>query len=109
MSLEYQCNDRITCIHKSWLCDGEKDCPQGDDETAPNCLNITCRPDQFQCKDRSCIPGHFHCSGKAECSDGSDEHNCSKLIFFYFYFPYFISLFHSFLTSFSVVRPFRER
>lgn len=78
LSLEYQCNDRITCIHKSWVCDGEKDCPGGDDETAPNCQNITCRPDQFQCKDRSCIPGHFYCSGKAECTDGSDELNCSK-------------------------------
>ncbi|XP_063697289.1 low-density lipoprotein receptor isoform X3 [Culicoides brevitarsis] len=77
LSLEYQCNDRITCIHKSWVCDGEKDCPGGDDETAPNCQNITCRPDQFQCKDRTCIPGHFYCSGKAECSDGSDEVNCT--------------------------------
>uniref|UniRef100_A0A336MHQ5 CSON000109 protein n=1 Tax=Culicoides sonorensis TaxID=179676 RepID=A0A336MHQ5_CULSO len=77
LSLEYQCNDRITCIHKSWVCDGEKDCPGGDDETAPNCQNVTCRPDQFQCKDRTCIPGHFYCSGKAECSDGSDELNCT--------------------------------
>lgn len=82
LSLEYQCNDRITCIHKSWVCDGEKDCPGGDDETAPNCQNVTCRPDQFQCKDRSCIPGHFYCSGKAECTDGSDELNCSKYSIF---------------------------
>ncbi|CAO1412555.1 unnamed protein product [Diamesa serratosioi] len=73
---EYQCSDGITCIHRSWVCDGEKDCPAGDDETVPNCQNITCRADQFQCTDKSCISGHFHCSGKSECSDGSDELNC---------------------------------
>lgn len=55
------------------------DCPNGDDEKPPHCQNVTCRPDQFQCKDRSCIPGHLMCSGKAECADGSDEFNCSKL------------------------------
>lgn len=78
---EYQCSDGITCIHRSWVCDGEKDCPAGDDETAPNCQNITCRADQFQCTDKSCISGHFHCSGKSECSDGSDELNCREFTF----------------------------
>lgn len=67
------------CIHKSWLCDGSKDCPDGDDEMGPSCQNVTCRADQFQCADRTCIPGHLMCSGKAECRDGSDELNCSKL------------------------------
>lgn len=75
---EFQCNDRITCIHKSWVCDGGADCPMGDDEHLSICRNITCREDQFQCKDLSCIPGHLTCSGKAECPDGSDEFNCSK-------------------------------
>lgn len=78
-STEYQCDDRVTCINKRWLCDGEQDCPSGEDEKLPNCRNITCRPDQFQCRDRTCIAGIFECSGKAECADGSDELNCSKL------------------------------
>uniref|UniRef100_A0A1B0DC49 Uncharacterized protein n=1 Tax=Phlebotomus papatasi TaxID=29031 RepID=A0A1B0DC49_PHLPP len=77
-SAEFQCKDRITCIHRSWVCDGEKDCPGGDDEMAPTCLNVTCRADQFQCKDRTCIAGALECSGKAECADGSDEVNCSE-------------------------------
>ncbi|XP_037050177.1 low-density lipoprotein receptor-related protein 8-like isoform X8 [Bradysia coprophila] len=77
LQTEFQCNDRITCIHKSWLCDGGVDCPNGDDEKPPHCQNVTCRPDQFQCKDRTCIPGHLMCSGKAECADGSDEFNCT--------------------------------
>lgn len=76
---EYQCSDRITCIHKSWLCDGGSDCPAGDDEDAANCRDITCRPDQFKCKDNTCIAGHLICSGRADCADGSDELNCSKL------------------------------
>lgn len=75
---EYLCKDGITCVHRSWICDGEQDCPGGDDEMMPNCQNITCRADQFQCADKSCIAGHFHCSGKAECRDGSDELNCRK-------------------------------
>ncbi|XP_068155077.1 very low-density lipoprotein receptor-like isoform X2 [Drosophila tropicalis] len=74
---EYQCKDRITCLHHSWLCDGDRDCPDGDDEHTANCKNITCRPDQFQCGDRSCIAGHLTCNGDKDCSDGSDEKNCN--------------------------------
>ncbi|XP_055379228.1 putative uncharacterized protein DDB_G0282133 isoform X1 [Condylostylus longicornis] len=73
---EYQCRDHVTCLHKSWLCDGEKDCPDGDDEMAPNCLNVTCRADQFQCADNTCIPGYLMCNGQSDCADKSDELNC---------------------------------
>ncbi|XP_017079698.1 very low-density lipoprotein receptor isoform X1 [Drosophila eugracilis] len=73
---EYQCKDRITCLHHSWLCDGDRDCPDGDDEHTANCKNVTCRADQFQCGDRSCIPGHLTCNGDKDCPDGSDERDC---------------------------------
>ncbi|XP_055850802.1 very low-density lipoprotein receptor-like isoform X2 [Episyrphus balteatus] len=73
---EFQCKDRITCLHRSWVCDGERDCPDGDDEIQSNCSNVTCRGDQFQCADRSCIPGHLMCNGEADCPDKSDELNC---------------------------------
>jgi hypothetical protein len=68
----------------------------------PSCQNITCRADQFQCADKSCIAGHFHCSGKAECRDGSDELNCRKL---FFYFNDFSSLFQI-LNFYSQLFPF---
>jgi very low-density lipoprotein receptor len=77
-SAEFQCKDGITCLHRSWLCDGARDCPDGEDEEQPLCQNVTCRADQFQCADKTCIHGSFHCSGKKECSDGSDELNCRK-------------------------------
>ncbi|XP_032578138.1 very low-density lipoprotein receptor isoform X1 [Drosophila sechellia] len=76
LSHEYQCKDRITCLHHSWLCDGDRDCPDGDDEHTANCKNVTCRADQFQCGDRSCIPGHLTCNGDKDCADGSDERDC---------------------------------
>ncbi|GBP92608.1 Very low-density lipoprotein receptor [Eumeta japonica] len=79
ISTEFECRDRITCVHKSWVCDGDHDCPDGGDEAPALCRgNVTCRLDQFQCSDRSCIPGALYCNGDRDCPDGSDEFNCSK-------------------------------
>lgn len=79
---EYLCKDRITCIKNLWKCDGEKDCPDGDDEAS--CPKIICRDDQFQCKDQQCIPGHLTCNGVKDCMDGSDEVECGMLPINYF-------------------------
>nr|CAD7424098.1 unnamed protein product [Timema monikensis] len=73
---EFECKDRITCIHQSWKCDGDKDCPDDSDENMVNCPIKKCRPDQFQCHNHACIPGHLICSGQPECADGSDELDC---------------------------------
>lgn len=63
--------------------------PGGDDESLQHCQNKTCREDQFQCNDLTCIPGHLMCSGAAECADGSDEVNCSKCFYFLSFFFFF--------------------
>lgn len=78
MSLEYECRDRLMCVHRQWVCDGDKDCSDGSDEAPDMCSNITCRADQFGCRNRECIPGHLHCNGRPDCSDGTDELNCGK-------------------------------
>lgn len=54
---EFPCGDHLTCIHRSWVCDNDKDCPNGADEAPERCRNITCRADQFQCGDHTCISG----------------------------------------------------
>ncbi|KAM7404735.1 hypothetical protein PAMP_012055 [Pampus punctatissimus] len=33
-SKQFVCKDQVTCISKGWRCDGEKDCPDGSDESA---------------------------------------------------------------------------
>ncbi|XP_049880438.1 low-density lipoprotein receptor isoform X2 [Pectinophora gossypiella] len=79
ISTEFECRDRMTCVHKAWVCDGDKDCPGGDDEAQELCRgNVTCRLDQFQCKDHTCIPGALYCNGNKDCPDGSDELNCTR-------------------------------
>lgn len=43
------------------------------------CLNIfigSCLPDQFQCKDYSCVSSSLRCNGMSDCSDLSDEYSC---------------------------------
>lgn len=38
----------------------------------------TCGPHEFQCKNNNCIPDHWRCDNQNDCSDNSDEDNCSK-------------------------------
>ncbi|XP_046978633.1 very low-density lipoprotein receptor-like isoform X3 [Vanessa cardui] len=79
IATEFECRDRMTCVHRAWVCDGDRDCPDGGDEAPEICRgNVTCRLDQFQCKDHSCIPGALYCNGDKDCPDGSDELNCTR-------------------------------
>jgi hypothetical protein len=57
----------LTCILivqiAMWYCDGENDCPNGEDEPS-NCKQSgTCFGDLFTCDNGSCIPRLYICDG----------------------------------------------
>lgn len=41
-----------------------------------------CNSGQFRCTNAICIPTRWRCDGHADCTDHSDEVNCSKFSFF---------------------------
>ncbi|XP_065835962.1 low-density lipoprotein receptor-like [Oscarella lobularis] len=62
----------INCVSRSFVCDGENDCDNGEDEY--HC-GVDCESNGlFRCAiGHPCIPGSWKCDGDNDCVDGSDE------------------------------------
>ena len=76
---KFQCSSG-ECIWKAWVCDGDKDCETGEDESEETCRDhVTCTSAQFRCeRSGQCISFDSLCDGKVDCDDHSDEIGCSE-------------------------------
>ncbi|KAH8382143.1 hypothetical protein KR009_002063, partial [Drosophila setifemur] len=72
--LEFEC-DNGSCISQFDVCNGDKNCPDGSDETVATCIaqRQHCSKPYFQCTYGACVIGTAACNGVDECADGSDE------------------------------------
>ncbi|XP_071956697.1 low-density lipoprotein receptor-related protein 4-like [Antedon mediterranea] len=65
------------CIAVQWICDGDKDCPNGQDEL--NCESSTCSSNQIACANGKCISKSWQCDLDNDCGDASDEIGCDEV------------------------------
>ncbi|VEN44848.1 unnamed protein product [Callosobruchus maculatus] len=80
----FACPQGGECLPAIAKCNGTRECPKGEDEMG--CEDRSeedsiCRPDEFECKDKKCIPWQWACDKMADCEDESDETEevCLKL------------------------------
>eukprot|EP00912_Choanoflagellata_sp_UC4_P001399 UC4_evm6s866 len=88
----FPCKIKSVCMPCMWTFDGNKDCPDGLDESSAvmefcsDSGNINmgkCQENQFRCiEDGICIPCKWVGDGKMDCSDGSDEFDTSRELCF---------------------------
>ncbi|CAH0549992.1 unnamed protein product [Brassicogethes aeneus] len=72
---EFLCHKSDKCVLRSMLCNGNKECPQGEDEE--DCVKPHhCPLGHFQCGNGECIKEQMVCDHHFDCRDKSDEQNC---------------------------------
>uniref|UniRef100_A0A3P8QUC0 Heparan sulfate proteoglycan 2 n=1 Tax=Astatotilapia calliptera TaxID=8154 RepID=A0A3P8QUC0_ASTCA len=63
------------CIPRDYICDGQRDCPDGSDEFRCGTPS-PCEPNEFKCKNGRCALKLWRCDGDNDCEDNSDETDC---------------------------------
>ena len=54
-NFQFTCSESLYCIPRAWVCDGDEDCLNRDDEA--NCPTVRCSKSEFRCRNkRECIP-----------------------------------------------------
>lgn len=75
---QFTCPRTGHCIPASWVCDGDDDCFDKQDEA--DCPPVSCLASQFKCADlKQCVQEAYKCDGIPDCNDGSDEAGCPSL------------------------------
>lgn len=81
MRFRQQCNDDNECRYGNIVTFRQSfSCGYFADEgcvSVKKGSNCSCPDQQFKCLSGDCIPEVNRCNGRRECSDGSDERNCS--------------------------------
>ncbi len=70
------CGDDFVCIPVFWFCDGDMDCPHGDDEFNCTCeaFNmVECMLSSHDKNNTLCVPGSWVYCGELECLNWDDS------------------------------------
>ncbi|KAH8329979.1 hypothetical protein KR067_012076, partial [Drosophila pandora] len=67
---------RIVCDEV--ICDGTRDCPDGEDEDNCPTESQVCNDSEFKC-DNKCLPLSLRCDNRYDCEDQTDEAGCQSV------------------------------
>ena len=71
---EWQCADGLQCVPAIFVCDGDRLCRDGSDESDATCSTWDCAPHGWKCADgQQCVHPEEVCDGERNCRDSSDE------------------------------------
>ena len=82
--MRYHCPSRFKCANSycvpvRGLCDGKRDCPEGEDEVGCGQTPLRC-PGLYRCQGGRCIHQHEVCDGHVDCDvTGEDEVGCDRV------------------------------